>query len=60
LLKFVKTVLKMFCDFSLDDNYGNVKAVSDPSSSTPWALYIVVPLGECFSPNVKAKKRYAV
>ncbi|XP_067314707.1 low-density lipoprotein receptor-like [Pseudorasbora parva] len=27
-----------------DDHYSNVKAVSEPSSSTPWSLYIVVPL----------------
>lgn len=47
-LKFMKTVI-----FSLDDHYSNVKAVSKPSSSTPWALYIVVPLGECLNKQSK-------
>lgn len=51
LLKFVKTVTIIII-FSLDDHYNNVK-VSKPSSSTPWALYIVVPLGECLNKQSK-------
>ncbi|KAK7168217.1 hypothetical protein R3I94_002307 [Phoxinus phoxinus] len=39
-----QTTTKLPLSTQTDDNYGNVKAVSEPSSSTPWALYIVVPL----------------
>lgn len=51
-LKFVKTVTIIII-FSLDDDSSNVKAVSAPSSSTPLALYIVVPLGECLNKQSK-------